>query len=64
MIYFSLGFSVSMNIFLISLMIFIFKKDNINKHLYEKDLDNNLKSKIYKKVDEIRQVNDPWINSL
>lgn len=47
MIYFLLGFSSSLNIFMLISFIFIFKKPDF-------------KSKIYEKIDEKKEILDPW----
>lgn len=47
MLYFMLGFSISMNVFLITLYVLMFKK-------------RDFKSKIYEKIDEEKNELDPW----
>ncbi len=55
MLNFLLGFSISLNIFLILLGIFLFKKINVSDKLYE-----NVKET--KK--QVEEKNDPWVRSL
>lgn len=55
MFYFILGFSVSLNIFLIFLGIFIFKKVNVSDKLLEK---------VKETKKQIEEKNDPWIHSM
>lgn len=55
MIWFLLGFSISLNIFLILLGIFIFKKVNVSDKLV-KNLEDTKELK--------QKENDPWIHSM